>query len=45
MTDLELKAWILYCEDTAGSLHIADFWHELSPEVQSLYLEKVIGRK
>ena len=39
MTPKEQSAWALYCDETKGGMNVADFWHELSPKVQSLYLE------
>jgi len=38
MTELENKAWLAYCEDTKGSLHVVDFWWELPESVQKRYL-------
>lgn len=39
--DYEQKAWELYCKETAGDMHVVDFWSELSPEVQDIYFKKV----
>jgi len=36
------KAWRLYCEETAGSMDVRDFWEELSPRVQALFISKVL---
>lgn len=35
------RAWELYCEETAGDMHVADFWEELPGYVQRIYLGKV----
>lgn len=40
MTELEHKAWNLYCDETAGSIDVRDFWAELSKSVQKVYLQK-----
>ena len=42
MTKLETNAWDAYCEDTQGSMHVADFWHELPESVQKRYLGLVV---
>lgn len=34
-------AWNLYCEETAGSMDVRDFWWELPKDVQQIYLDKV----
>ena len=34
------KAWKLYCEETAGSMDVRDFWEELNPKIQKIYLDK-----
>jgi len=34
-------AWELYCKETEGDMHVADFWEELPERVQNLYLTKV----
>lgn len=41
MSDLETEAWQLYCKETAGSMYIRDFWEELSPNVQKMFLDRV----
>lgn len=41
MTELETKAWERYCEDTAGSMDVKDFWEELSPTIRSHYMNIV----
>jgi hypothetical protein len=33
-------AWELYCNETAGSMDVRDFWEELPETVQQLYLQK-----
>jgi hypothetical protein len=38
MTNLEDKAWRLYCADTQGSMHVADFWWEVPLSVQEKYI-------
>lgn len=35
-------AWKLYCEDTKGDMHVADFWDELSESVQKRYFERAM---
>lgn len=42
MTELEQLAWQLYCEETAGSMDVRDFWEELPPKVQEYYKNKVV---
>ena len=32
------RAWTRYCRDTAGSMHVADFWHEVTPDLKDRYL-------
>ena len=39
----ELKAWETYCEETAGSMDVRDFWCELPAHVQRRYLRQVTG--
>lgn len=41
MTIEEGRAWKLYCEETAGSMDVRDFWHELPSSLQMVYLSKV----
>ncbi len=41
MNKLEQAAWKLYCTDTAGSMHVADFWWELPWYVKAIYLSKL----
>lgn len=31
-------AWELYCQETAGSMDVRDFWEELPPHVQKYYM-------
>ena len=33
-------AWALYCAETAGSMHVRDFWEELPQSVQLIYVNK-----
>lgn len=40
MTDIELLAWAIYCEETTGSMHVVDFWSDLRWSVQLIYLNK-----
>ena len=40
MDALTKRAWDLYCEETKTDADVRDFWHELKPEVQALYLAK-----
>ncbi|AKE44882.1 hypothetical protein AU106_gp251 [Sinorhizobium phage phiM9] len=40
MSELEEKAWELYCDETKGDIDVADFWHQLSSRVRELYLKK-----
>jgi len=41
MTRREQQAWRLYCDETAGSMDVRDYWHELSPKIQEMFLAKV----
>lgn len=41
LTEIEEKAWKLYCKETAGGLCVADFWQELPQSIKLNYLEKV----
>lgn len=41
MTNLEKRAWAAYCEETRGSMHVADFWSELPESVQKRYLDLI----
>lgn len=34
------RAWKLYCDETKGGVDVKDFWEELSPKVQQIYLDK-----
>ena len=34
------RAWLLYCEETAGDMDVRDFWRELPAPVQQLYLNR-----
>jgi hypothetical protein len=40
-----LAAWQLNRKETSGSMNVADFWEELSEEVQRHYSEKVQTRR
>ena len=40
MSAHEQAAWELYCAETAGGCDVRDFWHELSPAMQSHYLAR-----
>ena len=40
MTDLERRAWDIYCRDTAGSMDVRDFWCELPERVQAIFLDR-----
>lgn len=40
MNDLESRAWEIYCQETAGSMDVRDFWWELPEHVQSIFLDK-----
>lgn len=40
MTEIEVTAWELYCKQTAGSMDVRDFWHELPAHVQKLFIDK-----
>lgn len=44
MTAHEERAWQLYCRETAGSMDVKDFWSELSPSVQRIFLDKSAAR-
>lgn len=37
-------AWEIYCRETAGDAHVADFWGELPDYVQQLYVVKAATR-
>ena len=41
----ERQAWLLYCQDTAGSMHVADHWWELPEYVKQRFLDKVRKEK
>jgi hypothetical protein len=34
------RAWEIYCKETAGDMHVVDYWVQLSPDVQEIYLKK-----
>jgi hypothetical protein len=36
---LKGKAWQLYCDETKGDMHVADFWEELPARVQNVYIQ------
>lgn len=38
----EERAWRIYCAETSGGLDVRDFWEELPPQVQKIYLEKAV---
>jgi hypothetical protein len=43
-TTLKLQAWQLYCKETKDMVDsTAEFWDDLSPEVQKIYIAKVIA--
>lgn len=33
-------AWYMYCQDTALSMDVKDYWGQLSEDVQLIYLDK-----
>jgi len=41
--EIEKKAWELYCKETAGDMDVKDFWSELRPDIQKIYINKVKG--
>jgi hypothetical protein len=43
VSDLEEAAWKLYCDETKGDMHVADFWTELPPKVQAEYLKRALS--
>lgn len=45
LSEIEAKAWKLYCDETAGSMDVRDFWQELPLYVQHIYLEKIRNDK
>lgn len=45
LSQIEEKAWTLYCKETAGSMDVKDFWQEVPLYVQHIYLEKVKNDK
>jgi hypothetical protein len=36
------KAWLLYCEETAGSFDVRDYWEQLSENVREYYVHRII---
>ncbi len=36
------KAWDIYCNETAGDMHVADFWDDLPRRVQDIYYGKCL---
>lgn len=40
MDDLDKLAWYLYCQETAGTMDVRDFWDELSDSVKEIYRAK-----
>lgn len=40
MTEHEKRAWEAYCEETAGDMHVMDYWEQLPARVQKIYLDK-----
>ena len=40
LTDHEERAWELYCKETAGTMHVVDFWEQLGKSTQQLFLDK-----
>jgi len=45
LTPEQEQAWQLYCKETAGDMDVRDFWHELPPHVQQIFLDKVARTK
>lgn len=41
---LDERAWQLYCAETAGSMDVRDFWHELPDSLKELYRAKARDR-
>ncbi len=41
LADPAEEAWKLYCKETAGDMHVADSWEQLSDKVKAIYLNKV----
>ena len=39
--DRQRLAWGIYCRETAGSMDARDFWEDLPPRVQAIFLAKV----
>ena len=37
---IEDRAWLLYCEDTAGDMDVRDDWNQLPSRVQEMYIKK-----
>lgn len=37
------RAWEIYCEDTAGSMDVRDYWEQLPLEVQTIYIAKAVS--
>ena len=36
------QAWKIYCKDTAGSMDVRDYWEDLPPRVQLIFLDKAV---
>lgn len=36
----EKLAWLIYCTETAGTLHVADYWDDLPEKVKAIYIAK-----
>ena len=34
------QAWDIYCKETKNDLDVKDFWEELRPDIQKIYLNK-----
>lgn len=43
VSDLEEAAWKLYCDETKGSMHVADFWTELPIKIQAEYMKRAMA--
>ena len=44
MSKLEQLAWEIYCEETAGSMDVRNFWEELPERVQRMFIEKALAQ-
>lgn len=41
LSEVEERAWKLYCQESAGMISAKDFWQQLPENTKNFYLEKV----